>query len=95
MKTPTATYDRIDNRGNPHTPCPLVHPFPRQVPAPTSNPDKAKPKISNPEMSYSGGENMNVLPLLIGLNLKIIQSTQEVIPIPVNRDIFQLELASF
>lgn len=38
---------------------------------------------------------MNVLPLLIGLNLKIIQSTQDVMPIPLNSDIFQLEELSF
>ena len=33
-----ATNDRIDARDNPHTPWPLVHPFPRTTPNPTRRP---------------------------------------------------------
>ena len=35
--------DLFDNLGNPHTPCPLVHPFPNLVPKPTKNPLIANP----------------------------------------------------
>mgnify|MGYP003591157208 FL=1 len=43
IKHDTATKDLSDNLGNPHTPCPLVHPFPNFVPKPTNNPAKAAP----------------------------------------------------
>jgi hypothetical protein len=43
IKEQTATKDLIDNLGNPHTPCPLVHPFPIFVPNPTKNPLKQHP----------------------------------------------------
>ena len=36
------THDLIDNLGRPHTPWPLMHPFPIFTPNPTRNPDIAK-----------------------------------------------------
>ena len=38
IKTSVATSERGDSLDSPHTPCPLVHPAPYRVPAPTSNP---------------------------------------------------------
>ena len=46
----TATIDLSDSLGNPHTPCPLVHPFPNLVPNPTKNPATAAPKYPILEM---------------------------------------------
>lgn len=43
MKQLTATIDLGANLGNPHTPCPLVHPFPILVPNPTQNPAITEP----------------------------------------------------
>ena len=43
MKQNTAILDRMDNLGSPHTPWPLVHPFPNFVPKPTKKPDKIAP----------------------------------------------------
>lgn len=37
-KTITAVNERTDSLGNPHNPCPLVHPFESSVPAPTNAP---------------------------------------------------------
>lgn len=42
-KVQTATIDLILNRGRPHNPCPLVHPFDNFVPKPTNS-----PAIKNP-----------------------------------------------
>ena len=41
MKVNVASSDRGDILARPHTPCPLVHPPPKRVPNPTSNPDTA------------------------------------------------------
>lgn len=38
MKVRTATAPRLERRDKPHTPCPLVHPFPKRVPNPTRRP---------------------------------------------------------
>ena len=35
MNVAVATIERVEPRLIPHTPCPLVHPFPRAVPTPT------------------------------------------------------------
>lgn len=43
MKQQTATIDRMDNRGSPQTPWPLVQPFPIFVPSPTSSPANGPP----------------------------------------------------
>lgn len=43
MKQLTATIDLGANLGNPHTPCPLVHPLPIFVPNPTQNPATIEP----------------------------------------------------
>ena len=40
----TEANDLILNLDKPHSPCPLVHPFPNFVPNPTSKPAKANPK---------------------------------------------------
>lgn len=37
-KVTTATKDRMERRGSPHKPCPLVQPFDSSVPAPTRAP---------------------------------------------------------
>ena len=36
--------ERFDSRGNPQTPCPLVHPLASFVPNPTKNPLIANPR---------------------------------------------------
>jgi hypothetical protein len=41
MKLKVASNDRGDTFARPHTPCPLVHPDPKRVPKPTSNPATA------------------------------------------------------
>ncbi len=38
IKVITAASDRNESRANPHTPCPEVHPEPRDVPTPTRRP---------------------------------------------------------
>lgn len=53
MNVHTATIDLIDNLGNPHTPCPLVHPFPIFVPKPTKNPLITHPAQPIPVNIYS------------------------------------------
>ena len=47
IKTSTATRERIEKRGSPHTAWPLVQPLANLVPIPTKNPDIPKPIISN------------------------------------------------
>ena len=41
-KVITATKDLSENLGNPHRPCPLVHPLDNSVPKPTSNPETTR-----------------------------------------------------
>lgn len=36
---------RLDSRGSPQSPCPLVHPFPSLVPNPTRNPATTYPSV--------------------------------------------------
>ena len=43
-KMQTATKDLRLKRGNPHNPCPLVHPFDSLVPKPTRNPETMNPR---------------------------------------------------
>jgi len=43
INTPTAVKDLLENQGNPHIPCPDVHPVPRAVPTPTKSPANKYP----------------------------------------------------
>lgn len=58
IKQLTATIDLGANLGNPHTPCPLVHPFPIFVPNPTQNPAIIDPPhpiyVRTYKLSYAG-----------------------------------------
>ena len=48
QNVPTATIERIEILGKPHTPCPLVQPFAHFVPNPTKNPAKINPSKERP-----------------------------------------------
>lgn len=60
----TATNDLIDSLGNPHTPCPLVHPLPIFVPKPTRNPLIIHPAhpipVNNDSLLYDGEEYFSI-----------------------------------
>mmetsp|Transcript_14491 Transcript_14491/g.10446 ORF Transcript_14491/g.10446 Transcript_14491/m.10446 type:complete len:137 (-) Transcript_14491:13-423(-) len=67
MKVQVPTKDRRDKREIPHTPCPLVHPFPSLVPTPTSSPPMIHPyharKVS---LNTTGSKNVKVvLPMVM------------------------------
>lgn len=63
IKHPTATIDRFDNLGNPHTPCPLVQPLPIFVPNPTNRPANGPP--IHPICSRTnGGSKTNTLSIM-------------------------------
>jgi len=68
MKLATATIDLTENLGNPHTPWPLVHPFPSLVPKPTRNPAIADPM--NPILdNVSRESNAGLAPAISGFYL--------------------------
>lgn len=49
----TAVNERTDNLGNPHKPCPLVHPFESSVPTPTKAPAIIKCVLEVPKVVYN------------------------------------------
>ena len=60
-KMPTATKDRMLNRGRPQSPCPLVQPLPSFVPKPTKSPASAKPTYDVwLEIYYFGPNGVNL-----------------------------------
>lgn len=66
IKQHTATIERIDNLGNPHTPCPLVQPFPIFVPKPTNIPANGAPAHPIP-VKYYGGSYATLAPEIMDL----------------------------
>jgi len=79
IKQHTATIERIDNLGNPHTPCPLVQPFPILVPNPTNRPANGAPTQPMP-VKYYGGSNATLAPEIIEFLNIIIYSKIYVSP---------------
>ena len=71
MKQATASMDRMEKRGIPQTPWPLVHPFPSLVPKPTKNPAKIDP-IQPILANFSGWSKAFDAPDRIGLSNLIL-----------------------
>lgn len=61
-----ATMLRLDNRGRPQSPCPLVHPLPSLVPKPTRNPATTYPREDKAGAPFWSRPAMGVGSVILG-----------------------------